>query len=144
MHRAHKENSQALFEANYRSLRKLFPGIKDLGCWQCMFMVGQNRLDVHIQEQTPYTTMLKMEISVNGQLFLPKSSFIVRMYHDALVAEVVNFQGHRHLKPFYTYPNSNLYYADEKRQTNRLLWESLGFCEKQGLEVHTIGDQIAI
>ena len=120
MPRKHKENSQALFETNYRSLRKLFPGVKDLGCWQCTFMVGKNRLDVHIQEQTPYTTMLKIEISVNGQMFLPKSSFVIRMYHDALVAEVVNFQGHRHLRPFYVYPNSNLYYADEKRQTNRL------------------------
>ena len=144
MKRPHKENSQALYEANYRSLRRLFPGIKALGCWQCVFMVGQNRLDVHVQEQTPYTTAIKLELSVDGHLFLPKSKFTIRMYHDALVAEVVNFQGHRRLRPFYEYPNTNLYYADEKRQTNRLLWESLGFCEKQGLEVQTIGDRIAI
>ncbi|MDH5545935.1 MAG: DUF1249 domain-containing protein [Gammaproteobacteria bacterium] len=144
MRKPHKENSQALCEANYRSLRRLFPGIKDLGCWTCGFFVSGQELDVEIIEQTPYTTTARMALSVHGQLCVPASQFLIRMYHDARVAEVLNFQGHERLQPHYHYPNDNLYYADEKRQVNRLLWEGLMMCERFGLEVRTADSRIAI
>ncbi len=56
----------------------------------------------------------------------------VRMYHDATVAEVIEWEGHKGIRPRHEYPNRYMYQSDEKAQLNRFLGELLEFCLTQG------------
>ena len=59
-------------------------------------------------------------------------SMDVRIYHDATLAEVVAWQGHRQLQPRHEYPNPKMYQEDEKAQLNTFLGELLAFCLEKG------------
>ena len=54
--------------------------------------------------------------------------FVVRLYHDAKMAEVVSFQGCAAFLPEYFYPNKNMLQPDEKKQRNIFLGEWLSYC----------------
>lgn len=59
-------------------------------------------------------------------------SFDVRLYHDATVAEVVSWEGHRRFRARHDYPNPRMYHSDEKAQLNRFLGELLELSLTQG------------
>jgi uncharacterized protein len=93
-----------------------------------------------ITERSPYTTTLvlsrtTMEFSSHW-LKMPKLT--LRMYHDAKLAEVLAWEGHRRLRPRYEYPNQSMYQSDEKYQLNRFLGEWLTQCLEHGhsLDAH--------
>lgn len=67
-------------------------------------------------------------------------SFEVRLYHDATVAEVIAWEGHRRFHARNEYPNPKMHQADEKAQLNRFLGELLELCLAQG----RILDDVAI
>jgi uncharacterized protein YqiB (DUF1249 family) len=56
------------------------------------------------------------------------------MYHDALLAEVLDWAGHKRLRPRYDYPNKSMYHCDEKLQVNQFLGEWLRSCLSNGLD----------
>ena len=58
---------------------------------------------------------------------------IVRLYHDARCAEVIEFQGQRRFASVYRYPNQKMRQPDEKAQVNRFLTEFLSFCLTHGI-----------
>ena len=62
----------------------------------------------------------------------------VRMYHDAKVAEVLAWEGHRRLRPRYEYPNRSMYQSDEKLQINQFLGECLSLCLNKGRSVDSV------
>jgi len=92
---------------------------------------------LHVLERSPYTITVQLQqAAVAGQsnwLQLPKLT--VRMYHDAKLAEVLAWEGHKRLRPRYVYPNRTMYYADEKLQINQFLGELLSACLSEGYEV---------
>lgn len=57
---------------------------------------------------------------------------VVRLYHDARCAEVIEFQGQRRFASVYTYPNEEMRQPDEKAQVNRFLTDFLNFCLTHG------------
>jgi uncharacterized protein YqiB (DUF1249 family) len=72
---------------------------------------------------------LQAKMSPNGS---KAYSLDVRLYHDAAVAEVIAWQGHRRFQARHEYPNRKMYQRDEKAQLNKFLGELLEFCLTQG------------
>lgn len=98
---------------------------------------------VSINEITRYTSLVTIEQeSLLGLNVLPskltsslRPRMIIRLYHDARMAEVVSTQDIRQVKPRYDYPNSQMHQQDEKQQTNQFLNEWLHLCLEFG-QVH--------
>nr|WP_324259414.1 DUF1249 domain-containing protein [Cellvibrio fontiphilus] len=122
-------------EANYLRLCKLVAQSPDD---DIRFMVARGPQQwlhlLKITERSPYTTTLELSRTVVGQgsewLSMPKLT--LRMYHDAKLAEVLAWEGHKRLRPRYDYPNQSMYQSDEKYQLNRFLGEWLSLCLEQG------------
>lgn len=118
-------------EANYARLTKL---VVDKSSSEFRFLVARgNQQWLHllrILERSPYTTTLELSrtcVGVSSEwLAMPKLT--LRMYHDAKLAEVLAWEGHKRLRPRYEYPNQSMYQSDEKYQLNRFLGEWLNLC----------------
>lgn len=122
-------------EANYLRLCKLVaqnPGD------EIRFMVARGQQQwlhlLKITERSPYTTTLELSRTVvgGGSEWLTMPKLTLRMYHDAKLAEVLAWEGHKRLRPRYDYPNQSMYQSDEKYQLNRFLGEWLSLCLEQG------------
>lgn len=122
-------------EANYIRLTKL---VAHSAADETRFMV--TRADqqwlhlLRVIERSPYTTTLELSRvaldTASHWLSMPKLT--LRMYHDAKLAEVLAWEGHKRLRPRYDYPNQSMYQSDEKYQLNRFLGEWLSLCLAQG------------
>lgn len=124
-----------------------------------------------VQESAPYTTTVHIAVysrlknqvawtkhshkqpasSVGVRLSLAELpptlklySLDVRLYHDATVAEVIAWQGHRRFQARNEYPNRHMYQRDEKAQLNGFLGELLAACLKEGRVMHNVMSSIAI
>lgn len=121
-------------EANYARLTKL---VADKSHNEFRFMVVRGDQQwlhlLRVLERSPYTTTLELSRTSVGTssewLALPKLT--LRMYHDAKLAEVLAWEGHKRLRPRYEYPNQAMYHSDEKYQLNRFLGEWLNLCLAQ-------------
>lgn len=87
---------------------------------------------IKILEAFKYTTTLEITQKPHFKTWMTNPSMLVRAYHDANTAEVVSYQGHRHLQSRYVQPNPRMYYPDEKMQVNAFLGEWLTHCLKVG------------
>ncbi|WP_049630262.1 DUF1249 domain-containing protein [Cellvibrio sp. pealriver] len=130
-------------EANYLRLTKLLAlshsaGVQQQSSHEFRFIVArgeQHWLHVlRIIERSPYTTTLELSREAvgfsSGWLAMPRLT--LRMYHDAKLAEVLAWEGHKRLRPRYEYPNQAMYHSDEKYQLNRFLGEWLKVCLEHG------------
>jgi hypothetical protein len=128
-------------ETNYARLSKLLVNqhadkliVQD----EFRFMVSRGQQHwlhvLRITERSPYTTTLELGRTAVGEnsnwLAMPKLT--LRMYHDAKLAEVLAWEGHKRLRPRYEYPNQSMYQSDEKYQLNRFLGEWLTVCLEHG------------
>jgi uncharacterized protein YqiB (DUF1249 family) len=133
-------------EANYVRLHKLLTQhfnkqIADQQGDEYRFMISRGEQQwlnqLRILERSPYTTTLQLsQTSVAGEsrwLHMPRLT--VRMYHDAKLAEVLAWEGHKRLRPRYEYPNQAMYHADEKLQINQFLGEWLKTSLEYGLHI---------
>lgn len=129
-------------ETNYVRLTKLLannqlPALQD----EFRFMVARGAQHwlhlLRVTERSPYTTTLELSRTAldtsSDWLKMPKLT--LRMYHDAKLAEVLAWEGHRRLRPRYEYPNQSMYQSDEKYQLNRFLGEWLTVCLEHGHSV---------
>jgi hypothetical protein len=115
-----------LYEQNYIRLRNLVP---DLAVADEMISTvpGHQDLYLSITRRCRYTTMLRLtyQFEEAGQtLFEP--DLHLKVYHDARVIEVQQFQPRTH-GPFYV---SNM--IEQKWMMNRFLYKWLGYCLHQG------------
>lgn len=135
-------------EANYARLKKLLAlsqarDLPQLSEHEFRFIVArgeQNWLHVlTIIERSPYTTTLELSRTAVGfdSVWLDMPKLSLRMYHDAKLAEVLAWQGHKRLRPRYDYPNQAMYQSDEKYQLNRFLGEWLKVCIEHGHSADT-------
>lgn len=121
-------------EANYARLKKLLANSIE----GREFAVSRGaQLWLHkitIVERSPYTTTLQLTQTADGNsgTWLQMPCLTVRMYHDASLAEVLAWEGHKRLRPRYDYPNQAMYQSDEKLQINQFLGEWLTLCLSQG------------
>ncbi|MDX9875287.1 MAG: DUF1249 domain-containing protein [Spongiibacteraceae bacterium] len=116
-------------ELNYARLARLLPrhggDRRDLG-------VGSDGLvTLEVTERSPYTTTVRI-CQRHGSTALPAPRLTVRVYHDARLAEVIEFCDRRRVWPRYDYPNPAMHQPDEKAQWNRFLGDWLSLCLRQG------------
>jgi hypothetical protein len=115
---------------------KLFPGLReeDLSVFGVMLGEHPHRVELKVVERGPYTTLVELE-QLPRAPWNSRPRMLVRLYHDARSAEVVECHGARHFRPVYEYPNQHMHLPDEKVQVNRFLTEFLSVCLSHGVAV---------
>jgi uncharacterized protein YqiB (DUF1249 family) len=95
---------------------------------------------LRVVERSRYTTTLQFSqtLVASHSSWLPMPRLVVRMYHDAKLAEVLAWEGHKRLRPRYEYPNRAMYHADEKLQINQFLGEWLMLCLNEGHSIEEV------
>lgn len=140
---------------NYHRLLKLTPNLFDGEQYWKIGITDQRsanktlphkeRLGVAIQvmDRAPYTTTLELE----QESFVPllkKPKVMVRLYHDASMAEIVGWDGHRNWHPHYLYPNEKMYQPDEKLNLNKFLADWLVYCCNHGYFINNKCDGVLV
>ncbi|WP_440874424.1 DUF1249 domain-containing protein [Thalassotalea sp. PLHSN55] len=125
-----------LCSVNYMLILKLLSDNEQLGERRCFFISDFLSYSITIDEITRYTSLVTMSQDGNvlGQhldQFL-KPVMVIRLYHDAQMAEVISSQDIKHIQPRYDYPNKTMRQPDEKQQTNQFLKEWLQVCHQLG------------
>jgi uncharacterized protein len=124
-----------LYESNYQRLRRLLPVLGQPPEQACSMVDGD--LDLHLEtlERCPYTTTLRLtywfESELDGQAD-PDPDLIVRVYHDARMAEATScrhYHRHRVLRPFLTPGGEEV----SRRWSRNLMFHKwLEFCLERG------------
>jgi len=136
----------AICEANYIRVLKLLPNFDESD--QRDFVVETSAqkylMNIEVLERFKYTSTLQItqqridenhaDRSVNRDYLIDvfSTKLLVRLYHDAKLAEVVSPQTHAQLKGKYPYPNDEMYQVDEKMQLNDYLAQWLSYCLSHG------------
>jgi uncharacterized protein YqiB (DUF1249 family) len=135
-YRPHLPTLMTLFEVNYMLLLRVLADKEQVGEQRCFFISDFLSYRVKVDEVTKYTTLLTInqEANIYGYnltaLFRPK--MVIRLYHDARMAEVISNQDVQQIKPRYDYPNNKMHLPDEKQQINYFLKEWLQLCLQLG------------
>lgn len=123
-------------DANYLRLKKLFPSLREQDASSFGIDINGNVLEIKLEvvERSRYTSLVRLT-QLPVAPWSRKPSITIRMYHDARSAEVVEYQGKRHFRAVYDYPNEDMHHPDEKAQINRFLGEYLSLCLTHGIAV---------
>ena len=114
----------ALCGRNYHKIQLWLPQDIKMGSrWQVSGHVGQ--LDVAVIENTKYTQLIEISRPLSSGNFVNQPKMLVRVYHDAQLAEVLSSQQIYSLYPVYDYPNPKMHQRNEKYQINAFLEELL-------------------
>ncbi|WP_220718915.1 DUF1249 domain-containing protein [Agarivorans litoreus] len=124
-----------LYAANYSLMTRLFPGPLEAGTiLRLVPKLGEDYL-LESKELTRYTSLYEIRQASDQVFNYLQPQLLVRLYHDARLAEVCASQQIYKLKPRYDYPNKKMHHQDEKHQTNQFLNDWLVFCLKQRIKV---------
>lgn len=118
-------------ETNFAQLRRLLPRDDQVGV-SVAYQVNGASYQITVLESTRYTTLVEIKQTAPAVSYWSLPSMSVRLYHDAMVAEVCSTQQIYRFKARYDYPNKNLHQRDEKHQINQFLAEWLRYCLSQG------------
>ncbi|MGX9462076.1 DUF1249 domain-containing protein [Shewanella sp. A14] len=109
---------------NYAHILKWLPEHIDVN--EPWLVKGQfGTLTISLLENTKYTQLVEISRPMPAGHFFKSPKAIVRIYHDAQLAEVLTSQQIYRLKPVYDYPNIHMHHSDEKFQVNAFLEELL-------------------
>ncbi|MBS98679.1 MAG: hypothetical protein CMI01_08380 [Oceanospirillaceae bacterium] len=125
----------AMCEANYARLLKLIPDLDntDQREYQISWQGRSALVRLEVEERFRYTTtVLVSQQSESDSRWLESPQLLVRLYHDALMAEVICMRQRRQLSGRYAYPNPQMHQPDEKAQLNEFLGECLTQCLNHG------------
>lgn len=128
-YRPNLSNLMSLCDVNYMMLLRLLADKETVGEKRCFFISDFLSFSIVVNEVTRYTSLVTMtqDATINGKnladFFRPK--MVIRLYHDARMAEVISNQDIRQVKPRYDYPNHAMHLPDEKQQINLFLKEWL-------------------
>jgi len=120
-----------LCETNFAQLRRLLPG-DDIPGESITYQVNGAHYRLTIEESTRYTQLVRIEQIFPAVSYWSLPSMSVRLYHDAMVAEVCSSQQIFRFKASYDYPNKRLHQRDEKHQINQFLADWLRYCLAHG------------
>ena len=125
----------ALCANNYFLLLKLQADQTEQGEQRQFFINEHLAYNVTVNEVTRYTSLVTFEQkelkdNILSSLFHPR--MVIRLYHDARMAEVISSQDIIQVKPRYDYPNKHMHQQDEKQQINQFLNEWLHLCLAHG------------
>ncbi|CNI09690.1 MULTISPECIES: DUF1249 family protein [Yersinia] len=118
-------------ETNFAQLRRLIPRIDEVG-ESVAYQVNGASYQLTIIESTRYTSVVEIVQTKPTVSHWSLPSMVVRLYHDAQVAEVCASQQISRFKASYDYPNKKLHQRDEKHQINQFLADWLRYCLAHG------------
>ncbi|RLV60483.1 DUF1249 domain-containing protein [Parashewanella curva] len=114
----------ALCGRNYHALLRWLPVEADIGdTWSVSR--GSVQLEAQLFENTKYTQLIEIRRSFPANNYIKQPKVLVRLYHDAQLAEVLSSQQIYQLLPVYDYPNPKMHQTNEKYQMNAFLSELL-------------------
>ncbi|RUO30377.1 DUF1249 domain-containing protein [Aliidiomarina soli] len=122
---------QSLAERNYAAACGLLADEYQQGDVRQLTLGEGLNFSVTILTAAPYTTDIKVEQQSAAADYL-KSSFVVRLYHDMQLAEMISSQGLERFAATYEQPNPQMHQRDEKRQINHFLADWLRLCFHRG------------
>jgi uncharacterized protein YqiB (DUF1249 family) len=131
----------AICDANYARILKLMPRIdhEDVREFRVRTSSSVAYVRLKVVERFAYTATL--EVSQESRLslnWLESPSLVVRLYHDAQMAEVICMKRRKQLSGVYPYPNREMHQPDEKIQLNHFLGEWLSHCLEYGEEMEPV------
>ncbi|MDA5489249.1 DUF1249 family protein [Yersinia kristensenii] len=118
-------------ETNFAQLRRLIPRVDEVG-ESVAYQVNGASYQLTIIESTRYTSVVEIVQTAPTISHWSLPSMVVRLYHDAQVAEVCASQQISRFKASYDYPNKKLHQRDEKHQINQFLADWLRYCLAHG------------
>lgn len=121
-----------LCETNFARLRRMLPREETIGA-TVTYRVNSASYRLTILESTRYTTLVQIEQTRPAVSYWSLPSMQVRLYYDAVVAEVCSSQQIFRFKARYDYPNKKLHQRDEKHQINQFLSDWLRYCLARGV-----------
>lgn len=124
-------------QLNYAQLLKLMPQweAEDYFAYDVALEHPFTSMTLTVEERFQFTMSVRVSVSQTGLSMAANPQLLVRLYHDARMAEVVeevNGQPKMYLGR-YPYPNEGMYQPDEKMQLNLYLGEWLSTVLKHGL-----------
>ncbi len=125
----------ALYETNYSRLVKLLKASGDRSCLQLNLHNGSlfiGSVRIELLESSKYTDTFLLEQTTAVGKWVNNPRLLVRLYHDAMVAEVIGKHGRQAVEGVNDYPNQQMHLPDEKNQLNLFLAEWLNFCITYG------------
>ena len=128
----------SLCDANYARMMKLLPCFENQDKQIFGLANGENLLGliaIEIIERCKYTTTVNLNQYFSSnirEVFVSAPHMQVRLYHDAMMAEVLSFQGISKIRANYAYPNKAMHQKDEKALCNQFLSEWLSYCLRYG------------
>lgn len=132
-------NMHQVCEHNYARLLSLLPDC-DTESLAYHFQVNASlKYQMTIIESSRYTSTIEMSQRCSEGPEFMRPNVVVRLYHDAQMAEVISSQHIGALKPSYEYPNSKMYQRNEKELVNQFLAEWLLFCLKHSEQLQSSG-----
>lgn len=117
-----------IYEYNFQCLMELLPELGSPLRHSLLRRKIGSGLTVEVVEHHKYTSIIRLSQTL--PLPWPQAAspvMMVRVYHDARVAEVLSYQSHRRFQPRYEYPNPEMHQRREKQRVNEFLGEWLRF-----------------
>lgn len=124
------------YESNYRGIQKLLPEREQ---FVRLGAAGEPDLFVEPLENTPYTETLLLtyrfpERIDNEWQTLEEPCLVVRLFHDAEVAEVLKVGEHEHVMLLKEFATDNAEYSQHRWQMNMLLSKWLSYLLDRGYQ----------
>lgn len=103
---------------------------------------GRRALELLTIEEDRYTTTLQVQehdpsaVGSASHWLTGTRRMIVRLYHDARLAEVLQWHNRRVIQGSYPYPNAQMAQRDEKQRVTDFLTEWLASCQRRRVPIH--------
>lgn len=120
-----------LCEQNYFRIMRLMPKDESVGK-TVDILVANFCYQLEITASAKFTTEVSFRQTQGDIMGFVSPKLMVRVYHDARVAEVFCLNYPNRVKPSYHYPNPQMRHKDEKYQINAFLFDWLDFCISHG------------
>ncbi|MDG1750996.1 MAG: DUF1249 domain-containing protein [Thalassotalea sp.] len=134
-YRPNLSDLMSLCDVNYMMLLRLLADKDKVGDKRSFFISDFLSYRIIVTEVTRYTSLVTMtqESFIDDKeptddhkiTHFLRPKMVIRLYHDARMAEVISNQDIRQVKPRYDYPNHAMHLPDEKQQMNLFLKEWL-------------------
>ncbi len=133
-----------LYELNYIQLRQLVPDVRAIQDRSISRVDGALDLYLSVTERSKYTTTFHLSYQFSdAEGEFPAPDLVVRMYHDAQLAEVIS-RGRPRARRDAEYDRFHHEYCIQtKWQVNRFLHKWLGYCLRQGHAFSPAREQLA-
>lgn len=121
---------QSLAERNYAAAIGLLPAQYEVGQTRQVSMHDSLTFELKVLTDAPYTTDIQVEQQQSRALL--QTRFVMRLYHDMQLAEIISSQGLERFAASYEQPNPQMHQRDERRQINHFLADWLKLCFQRG------------